>query len=309
MRFIYFGSSYFSQVLLNALCVHKLKPLLIVSQPDKPKGRGLRFHPTKVSIFAEQNKIRLIKPLFLNDQDVHETLLNANADFLVVADYGKIIPSSLLELPGIFPLCVHPSLLPAYRGPTPIENAILYGDKETGVTIFKINEMVDAGSIILQEKIAINSQDDFFSLREKLLQVSASALIRTMIKINNNDYCLLPQDEQLSTKTCKFCKQDGKINWDKPAGELLNLIRAFSNWPIAYTYYHGIKVQLLAADLQKDIYNQKCGQIVQINKQGIMVVASEGLLLIKEVRPEGKGKMDAYSFSCGYRVKEGDYFE
>jgi methionyl-tRNA formyltransferase len=306
MKFIYFGSSGFSYTVLEELYKKSFIPSLVVSKPDKPKGRGLKIVATRVSEFAKDKKIPLLKPQYLKEKPITQKLIEENADFLIVADYGKIIPLSLLEIPNVFSLCVHPSLLPLYRGPAPIEYALLEGQKETGISIFKINERVDAGDIILQEKIAIDEHDDFFSLSQKLAVKGSSLLIKVINNIEHKDYKLTPQNESEVILTQKLKKEDGRIIWNSSAGQIRNLIRATLGWPSAYTYYGDLMIKILSAEAIEQESADTSGTIVKFDKKGIYIATGEGILRIKKLKPQGKKEMDAWAFICGHRVKAGD---
>lgn len=306
MRFIYFGSSQFSKVALEELCLKGYVPALIVSKPDKPKGRGLRLSPTRVSQFAKDKKIPFIKPSSLKKEEVKVILSKEQADFFVVADYGEIIPKDLLTLPSGFALCIHPSLLPRYRGSAPIEETLMNGDKKSGVTIFKINEKIDAGDIILQKALTIGYDDDFFSLSDKLAKEGISLLIETIKRIENKDYSLNPQDERLATLTSKLKKEDGRISWESSANDIRNLIRATLGWPSAYTFYQGMMIKILAADIIDQETGNSPGVIVGTDKAGIYVATGKGVLKIKRLKIQGKREMDAWSFVCGRRLKSNE---
>ena len=308
MKFVYFGSSRFSQTTLEELCSRGYIPALIVSKPDKPKGRGLKLLPTEVSQFAEDKKIHLIKPISLKDNEIKDILVREKADFFIVADYGEIIPEDFLAIPKIFSLCVHPSLLPRYRGAAPIEKTLLNDEKKSGVTIFKINRKVDAGDIILQKTLTVNYEDDFFSLSQRLAKEGALLLIEAINKIKAKDYLLIPQDENLATLTSKLKKEDGRISWNKKARDIRNLIRATIGWPSAYTYYQGVMIKILGADTVDKEKTLAPGTIVDMNKGGIYVAAGKGILKINKLKPQGKGEMDAWSFVCGHQVKTGEVF-
>ncbi|MFH1505031.1 MAG: methionyl-tRNA formyltransferase [Candidatus Omnitrophota bacterium] len=308
MKYIYFGSSYFSEAVLSSLYFKGLSPAVIVSKPDKPKGRGLKLQPTQVSLFAQSKKIRLIKPQSLRDKIVEEELSREKPELFVIADYGKIIPLTLLAIPRILSLCLHPSLLPRYRGPTPIERTLINGDKETGATVFKVNERIDAGEIILQRKIAVDYKDDFFSLRQRLIEENVLALAEAIKKIENKNYNLTAQEESLASWTSKLKKEDGRINWEHSAENIRNLIRALLEWPTAYTYHKDLMIKILETEVVNEKTDAAAGTVINITKQGIDITASEGILRIKKVKPQGKKEMDAFSFTHGYKVKEGDRF-
>ena len=308
MRFIYFGSSQFSKEILKGLCLKGYEPSLVVSKPDKPRGRGLHLVATEVSSFAKNSKIPLIKPQSLKNEPIERDLKKEEANFFIVADYGEIIPAKLLKIPKVFTLCVHPSLLPLYRGATPIENALKDGCSQTGVTIFKVNEKVDAGDILLQKEIPVVYEDDFFSLRRRLVKEGVFLLIEAIKKIEADNYSLRSQDDSKATSVSKLTKSDGLISWEKSAQQIRNLIRATLGWPSAYTYYKGQMIKILAADVVIQEDKNKPGTILNVDKEGICVVTSKGILKIKKLKPEGKSEMDAWSFVCGHKLEEGESF-
>lgn len=308
MKFTYFGSSEFSEAILAGLWEENIRPTLVVTKPDKPRGRGLAMAATPVSNFARKKLIPVIKPPVLTAAALKSQLAAENPDLFIVADYGKIIPVALLKIPQVFPICIHPSLLPAYRGPTPIETVLLNAEEETGVTVFKINERIDAGEIILRKQIRVSPDDDFFSLSKKLVQTGITALGAALNKIENNDYALLAQDEKTATLTVKFKKEDGRINWNRSAAVLVDFIRALLAWPTVYTYYKGLRLRVMAAESLPGEAPGKPGQIVTLSRLGIEVATGRNILRINRVQPEGKKIMDAWSFVCGYRLKVGEKF-
>ena len=305
MKFVYFGSAAFSRIVLETLCANGLIPALIVSQPDKPRGRGLHVCPTEVSKFALENNIALIKPAAIKTKEIIDTLREYNPDYFIVADYGKILPCELLSVPGKFPLCVHPSILPHYRGPAPVNWALINGETETGVSIFRINRQIDAGEIILIQKTAIKETDDAVSLSAKLAILGAKAMVNAIQAIENKHCKLIPQDESCSDYHRKLTKEDGKIIWTHDALTLRNLVRGCLNWPSAYTHHQKKLIQILKASAQEGAPAEP-GTIVKIDKTGLWVAAGQGILRLEEVKPEGKNSMSAYAFSCGHQIKPGD---
>jgi methionyl-tRNA formyltransferase len=308
MKFVYFGSSKFSEIVLEALWRKKYKPTLVITRPDKPKGRGLKVSTTHVSNFALENAIPCLKPKTLKDKSWEEKLKAQEADFFIVADYGGILTPSVLALPKIFSLCLHPSLLPAYRGASPIEQALIDGCKETGSTIFRINEKIDAGDVILKETLTIDEGDGFFSLREKLAKSGTLTLIKALKMIESKKYTLTPQDASKATLTQKLKKEDGRISWDHPAKAIKNLIRATEGWPSAYTYYQDLRLKILSVDIVEETGPDKPGTITAVEKNGIYVQTAKNSLRIKKLQPQGKKEMTAWAFVCGHRIKPGEHF-
>lgn len=284
------------------------KPALVVSPPDKTAGRGLKTIPTAVSSFAAENGIPLIKPPRLKEDELREKPAGLAGDLFIVADYGKILPSFILTLPKICVLGVHPSLLPRYRGAAPINWAIIKGERQTGVTIFKVNEEVDGGEIILSRKISIADSDNVVSLTAKLAKEGAAALAAVVEKIKEGGCVFTPQEEKRASFAPKLKKEDGKINWQDTAANIRNLIRGVWGWPSAYTYYKDKMIKVLETAFVSEQTSSNAATITKIDKQGIYVATGEGILQIRKLKPEGKKEMDAYSFVCGYRVKAGDKF-
>ena len=283
-------------------------PELIVSQPDKPKGRGLSFCPTKVSEFARKNNLPLIKPASLKSTKIIDELKNIGADLFVIADYGKILPGSLLSATKIASIGVHPSLLPAYRGPAPINWVLINGDKETGVTIFKMDEGLDTGDMVLQKKIIINDIDNADTLHDKLAALGAKVLIEAISMLVENGCAFKPQEETLSSCAPKLKKDDGKINWGLEAERIKNLIRATLGWPSAYTYYKNKMIKIIDSEVLFELIKHEPSTIVGIDKNGISVATGKNILKIKRLKPEGKKEMDAYSFVIGHKLVVGDKF-
>ncbi len=306
MKYIYFGSSQFSKDILEGLADKNSKPSAVVSKPAMPKGRGLKIVPTLVSYFAKKNKIKVFTPNDLSDPGLYDQIKKIAAELFIVADYGKIIPPGLLSLPKLFSICVHPSLLPLYRGASPIEQALLDGQEKTGVTIFKMNEKVDAGEIIYQKELKIKPDDDYITLRQRLVKQGINTLIKSIDLIGNNKYELKPQNPAKATFSNRLTKATGEIDWHRSAESIRNLIRATVRWPGAYTFYKNILIKIIKAELVFDAAFEEPGVISEINKSGIVVVAGNNALKITELKPQGKRQMDAWSFACGYRLKVGE---
>lgn len=308
MNIVYFGSSKFSLVILENLCLAGFCPKLVVSPPDKPKGRGLKAQPTEISLFAKKANLPLITPQSLKTNETKERLSNLSPDLFIIADYGKILPAYLLSIPKIASVGVHPSLLPLYRGPAPINWTILHGDKETGVTIFKMDEGLDTGGIILQKTIAISNNDNACTLHEKLAYEGAKLLIESLNLLKKGNYKVTAQDEAFSSFASKFQKEDGRINWAETATDIRNKIRGMSDWPSAYTFYKGKIIKIAEAEALPAAGETAPSSIETIKKDGIYVSTGNGILKIKRLKPEGKREMDAYSFVLGHGLKIGDKF-
>jgi methionyl-tRNA formyltransferase len=204
---------------------------------------------------------------------------------------------------------VHPSLLPLYRGPAPINWALRKGDKKTGVTIFKMDEGLDTGDIILQKTVPVSDNDNASTLREKLAEEGARLLIEALNMLKKGEWVTAPQNKTDSLFAAKFSKEDGRIDWNDSAVNIYNKIRAMFGWPSAYTFHGGKMIKILDAEIFLSAAENKPSTIETIKKDGIYVATGNGILKIKSLKPEGKRQMDAYSFVQGHRLKSGDTFE
>jgi len=308
MKTLYFGSDEFSQKILEGILKENLLEIVtVISVPDKPQKRGLKILPTPVKKFAQENNLEVLTSSLL-DEEFYKKLGSRNIDLALVVGYGRKIPSFFLNLTKLF-LGIHPSLLPRYRGSAPIERVLLEGERETGVTIFKITEKIDAGPIILQKKVKIDLKDDYFTLFSKLTFSALEGLKEVISLMKKNKIRFFPQKGEISYAS-KIKKEEAEINWSLSAEKIYNMIRAFKKWPVAYTFYRDKRIKILEAEVvnDKDLTSSP-SQIINWDKEGIEVATGKGIIKIKKLQPEGKKIMDGVSFVCGYRVKKGDKFE
>ncbi|MCM8801498.1 MAG: methionyl-tRNA formyltransferase, partial [Candidatus Omnitrophica bacterium] len=247
MKIIFFGSSQFGEPSLRAIVENNYKVICVVTQPDRKKARGLKSLPTPIKQVAMDLGFLVYQPERINTVEAVNFLKDLNADLFVVIAYGQILSEEILNIPKIFSLNVHASLLPKYRGAAPVNWAIIKGEKTTGITIIKMTEKMDAGPIIFQESIDILEQDDAVSLGQKLSLLSARLLIKTLRDIQKNNYQFIPQDEAKVCFAPRLKKEDGRINWDEPAIKINNLIRGCMGWPGAFTYYKGRRLKIYKA--------------------------------------------------------------
>jgi len=306
MNFIYFGSSGFSRATLEGLCALGYVPSLIVSQPDKPRCRGLKVLPLEVSVFAQEKNLRLLKPTSLHNKEFLECIKKESSEVFVVVDYGKLLPSCLLSVPTKIPIALHPSLLPRYRGAAPINWALLQGECETGNTVFRIREKLDSGEIILQERMPIAEADTVISLHQKLARDGARLLAKALEQIEKNQYALATQNEALVSFAPKLHKQDGKVVWDNDAVILQNMVRATLGWPSAYTEYKKMPIKILQVRVIEEDVTDIPATIVRIDKTGIYVATKKNILCIQRLQPQGKKPMDAYAFVLGHKMIVGE---
>jgi methionyl-tRNA formyltransferase len=278
----------------------------VVTRPDRPRGRGLGMEPSEVGAVAAKHQIPTLKPVKIRTPEFLNELKAFEPDLLVVAAYGRILPTSTLELPKIAPMNVHASLLPRHRGAAPIEGAILAGDAETGVTIMRIIEQMDAGPMYFQRKIPIEPTDTQATLKEKLAELGAVAMLEAIDLAARGALIETPQDESLATYTEQVEKKDAVIDWTASAEQIARMTRAYDPWPVARTQLGGDEVLIWRAAVE-DGSNGLAGTIVSV-KPAPVVQCGTGRLRLIEVQAPGRKRMPAIDFLRGKRIDAGARF-
>jgi methionyl-tRNA formyltransferase len=304
MSVVFFGSSSFSVQPLQSI---SSLVTCVVTRKAKPKGRGYLIEDTEVKREASDLRLPVIEIDSFKDEAVVE-LASIRPEFFVVASFGLIIPKWVLDIPSVGPVNIHPSLLPKYRGPSPIQWALWNGDTETGITFIRMNEKMDAGNILFQETMPIEPDDNVIALSERLSKRSAEILPDFLHKAGANGLQEgLVQNNSLATFTPIITKEMGRIDWSKGAEEVLRQIRALVVWPTAYTFLDGLSLKIFAGAFKESDEGGSIppGTIVDVTKDGIQVVTGSGILVIKELQLQNRKRMKAYDFSQGYRGLSG----
>lgn len=283
----------------------------VVTQPDRPQGRGRKIAFSPVKEIALQNNLPIAQPdKIKNNLNLQNWCRDLKADLAVVVAYGKILPPALLSIPRFGFINVHASLLPKYRGAAPIQWALLNGENETGVTIFRIVEQLDAGPVMAQAKIRIDESDDVEKLTDKIFFCGNRLLLEILSLIEKGDANERVQNEAAVTLAPALTKESGEIDWRKSAREIFNRIRALKTWPIAHTFRQGKRLNIYSGainilDLAKP--ERVPGQIIEVVKPvGFIVATGAGDLLVEEVQIEGGKRMSAYNYLIGHDVKIGE---
>lgn len=301
MKIIFFGSDRFSGPILLEL-IKKFSVVAVVTEIDKPAGRGLEVFAPIVKIIARRHGIPCFQPLSLKkNPKVCAQLKEFDADIGVVAAFGKILPADYLNLPKNGCLNIHPSLLPKYRGASPIQTALLGGEKFTGASIILMGEGLDDGDILCQQKAAIEPQDDYSSLVEKLSLLSAELIVKKLSPFVSGELSLKVQNDKEATYCRKIKKSDGRIDWGKPAENVLNQIRAFKEWPGSYTFFGNKKLDIIEAMPAEDKEDGGSAGLVIAKGRKYFVQCGNGLLELKRVKIEGKKEMAALDFCNGHK--------
>lgn len=298
---IFLGTPKFAVPTLQALIESGENILLVITQPDKPKGRGKAIQPTEIKQFALEKELTVIQPDKIKEQTLIKKLKDLNPEFAVVVAYGKILPKELLDIPSRGCINLHASLLPKYRGAAPIQWALIRGEKTTGVTTMLIDEGLDTGPILMQREINIDKEDNALTLSEKLSQMGAKLVIETLNNLRKGLITPTPQQGQ-SSYAPQLKKEDGRIDWQKRAEEIFNLIRGTYPWPCAYCFLKNERIKIIKAEVLPG--NAIPGLIVKA-KNELIVGTAEGLLKIIQLQPEGKKVINAKEFIAGRKINEG----
>jgi methionyl-tRNA formyltransferase len=325
LRIIFMGTAELSCASLEKLAADKnFSVLAVVTQPDKPKGRELRLTPSPVKVLAEKLNLPVLQPLKARDEKFIGELRELKPDLMVVVAYGQILPQSILDLPVHGCLNVHTSLLPKYRGAAPIQWAIADGEPETGVTIMQMDAGLDTGAILSTRRTPILPTDDSQILHDRLAQLGAELLAATIPDYVAGKILPQPQPAEGSTYAAKIKKEDGRIDWKRPAVQIWNRLRAFTPWPGAFTSWSS-SLSLSGADNtpKRELPTQllkiwkvepveaggPAGNLLSADKSGIVVGCGVGALRILELQREGGKRLSAEQFLIGHPLKAGQKFE
>lgn len=283
----------------------------VVTQPDRPSGRGNKLTPPPVKEFALAHNIEVLQTDALkNDEELKDKLRSLKPDFFITFAFGQLLTEEILSIPQIATVNLHASLLPQYRGANPIQRAIYDGKEETGITTMITVLALDAGDICLQEKIKITPDMTDKELMQIISDKAPFIMYPTIKQLYNKVLTPQKQDETKVTIAKKFKKEDAVLDWTKTAQQIHDHVRSMTTWPVACTSINGKNIKVLSTTvLNNDTENENEGEIVNISKNGIEVAAKKGILLIKEIKPEGKPKMDAYAWTNGAKLKAGDKFD
>jgi methionyl-tRNA formyltransferase len=300
LRIIFAGTPDFAASALIALIKSDHQVVTVYTQPDRPAGRGRKLHASPVKEVALENDIAVLQPEHLKQTDTQDKLKSFNADVMVVAAYGLILPQAVLDIPRFGCLNIHASLLPRWRGAAPIQRAIAAGDKESGITIMQMNAGLDTGDILQLSSCAITEEDSGGSLHDRLAEMGASAILDVLNNLNSDNIKPVVQDNALATYAHKLDKKEALINWQQPATEIERLIRAFNPWPVAFTYLGDKTLRTWQAQALPENSELKAGTVIHCGKQGIDISCGEGILRLLKLQPSGSKAMDVAAFMNGH---------
>lgn len=304
MKIVFMGTPDFAALALEKLIEAGHEITLVVTQPDKEKGRGKQIQKSDVKLVAEKYGLPVFQPVKIKTEESVEYLKGFEADIFVVAAFGQILSKEILDMPKFGCVNIHASLLPKLRGAAPIQWSIIDGDDVTGVTIQQMDVGLDTGDILAVKEVKIESDETGGSLFEKLAIAGGELIVETLPLIESGSITPVPQDDSKSTYAKKLSKDMGNVDWSKSAIEIERLIRGCSPWPSSYSYMNGKTLKLWKATVSES--QGEAGVVSEVTKDTITIGCGEGSLVIEELQLEGKKRMSVHDFLLGYHVEAGD---
>ena len=305
LKIVFMGTPDFAVPPLQALHDSGHTVLAVVTQPDRPKGRGRKLTPPPVKKTALQYGYPVLQPETVRTDPFHQQMTQLAPDLYIVAAFGQILPQSLLDIPTIGSINVHASLLPRHRGAAPIQWAIINGDHETGVTTMLMDKGMDTGDMLLMEKTAIGPDETAADLNDRLSVMGARTLIQTLEKLQNDTLKRIPQDHEKATYAPMLKKKDGEIDWSMPAQRLECLIRGMIPWPGAYTFSDGMRLKIFKASVLEREISVPPGTILECFPGELRVATGKSALALQEIQGESGKRLPIDDFLCGCRLPDG----
>ncbi len=305
MKILFIGTAEFACPSLEALLSSPHQLAGVITQPDRPRGRGQKLTPSPIKSLALKAGLPIYQPEKIRDSAFLEILKSLRPDLMAVAAYGQILSSAVLSIPPKGCVNVHGSLLPNYRGAAPIVRAILNGETRTGVTTMFMDPGMDTGPILLTAETEISPEDTAGILHDRLSRMGADLLVRTLEGLEQNTLSPRLQDHSRATLAPKIEKEEARIDWNSSARQLFNLLRAFDPWPGAYTFWSGRKVKLFRPRLTEDSSREAAGTVIEDSSDRLRVATAQGDLIIREIQAESRPRMAMADFLKGYLLRPG----
>jgi methionyl-tRNA formyltransferase len=308
LKLVFFGTPDFAVKSLEALVHSHHEVAGVVTQPDRPKGRGREVVPSPVKRLAQERGLSIFQPEKASLPEFVQTLHSLSPDLIVVAAYGEILKRDVLQAPVHGSINVHASLLPKYRGSSPIQAAIVAGDEATGVTIIQMDEQMDTGDILGQVEVPIGVNDTASTLHDKLAQVGARLLVETVDRIERGTVVRTPQDDEVATYTKRLRKEDGAIDWNVPAEKLHSFVRAMNPWPVAHTRGGKLRVWMTSVPSEQ-LETAEPGTVMRAEEDGLLVATLDGAVRIERIQVAGSRPMSAEEFLRGHELRAGEQLQ
>jgi methionyl-tRNA formyltransferase len=307
MKVIFAGTPEFAATALEALIAAGHRIALVLTQPDRPAGRGMKLTASPVKQLSVKHGLAVGQPATLKEPQAQREIAAVGADIMVVAAYGLILPKAVLAIPRFGCLNIHASLLPRWRGAAPIQRAILAGDRETGVTIMQMDEGLDTGDMLLERTLTIAADDTAQSLHDKLATLGAAAIVAALDKLEQGELTPKRQNSAQATYAAKLTKEEGRLDWHRSAAELSLSVRAYNPFPVAHVGFKGEVWRIWQA--KPETARGSPGEILRADKQGILVACGDDALLLTEMQKAGGKRMPAANFLAGNPVAAGECFD
>jgi methionyl-tRNA formyltransferase len=304
-RILFMGTPAFAVPALEGLVKNGHPVIAVVTQPDRPQGRGRTTAPPPVKLVAEGLGLTVLQPEKLRSPEFLETFRRLSPDLVIVAAFGQILPREIIRGQRRGCINIHPSLLPKYRGAAPINWALIRGEEKTGVTIMQMDEGVDSGDILLQEETPIGVEETFGELYDRLAKLGAELLLITLAMMETGTLLPRRQEHRLATLAPRLGREDGLIRWENDARSIVSLIRGLSPSPGAYTFLDGKQLKIYTAESETMAVAEAPGTVVGETDTGLRVAAGEGFVLLKELQIEGKKRLAVRDFLRGVRITPG----
>lgn len=303
MRILFMGTPEFAQKSLEALCNDNRNVVCVITQPDKPKGRGYEMAMPEVKVFAMEKNIPVYQPESLKDEAILPLLEEYRPDVIVVVAYGKILPGYVLDFPKYGCINIHGSLLPRYRGAAPIQRAVIDGEKTSGITSMYMEKGLDTGDMLIKKERKIEETETAGDYHDALAVLGGEVLLETLDKLLAGTLVPEKQDDALSTYASQLTKAEGEIDWNNTNEQIYNKVRGLNPWPMAFSFLEGRRFQV--DFVYKSEESGKCGEVLSADKSGIKVACGEGSIIITRLKPEGKKMMNAEDFLRGHKIEAG----
>lgn len=300
------GTPEFAVPALTAIVGSEYPVIAVVTQPDRPKGRGQKPAASPVKTAAEHYRLPILQPERVRDEAFLKIFRGLSPDVVVLVAFGQILPTEIIRFPKMGCINIHPSLLPKYRGAAPINWTLIRGEEKTGVTIMMMDEGVDSGDILLQEETTVEHGETYNRLHDRLAIMGADLLLKTLEGLTEGTIQPLPQNAAMATYAPRLKKEDGLIQWQSEVKDIVNRIAGLSPTPGAYTFMNGKMLKLFAAEGEETMVMEEPGALLGKSDRGMKVAAINGYVHIKELQLEGRKRMTSEEFLKGYRIKPGD---
>lgn len=308
LKIIFAGTPHFAATALQKLLEDKYCVVAVLTQPDRPAGRGMKMVASPVKQLAERHGLPVLQPPTLKSAESQQQLEALQADVMVVAAYGLLLPAEVLRIPRHGCLNIHASLLPRWRGAAPIQRAVLAGDAETGVTIMQMDVGLDTGCMLLKKSCRIGDDDTAQTLHDRLADIGAEAIVEVLAGLGSGKHTPEKQDDTLATYAAKLTKSEAQIDWAQDAIQLQRAIRAYNPFPVAHTTLNDMPVKVWQASLSRQQVTAAPGTVLDVEKDGIVVACGSGALRLEVLQRPNAKAMPAAQFINGVTVQAGDRF-